>query len=186
MCVCVCDSNLSKTGDFGKSLKEIWYIKIIAVELNVDAAAGSIKNTADIKDSLPRLLSGTFCFVSRFLPDFMLEEIEELTLELRSFTQGGHCDGGNLHSKQRPCPCIKGSCIPYSQTDCEPCLYMAGRNGQQCAQPQNGCALLCLDHIEICHVARVMSRVSCPSQTCVHPAPSCASFLNSICADAIS
>lgn len=53
-------------------------------------------------------------------------------------------------------------------------LYVAGRNGQECAQLQNGCALVCLDHIEIYHVARAMSGVSCSSQTRVHPAPSCA------------
>lgn len=47
---------------------------------------GTLKKTTDIKDSLPRLLSGTFCFVSCFLPDFMLEE---MTLEIRSFMQGG-------------------------------------------------------------------------------------------------
>lgn len=136
---------------------------------------GTLKNTADTKDSLPRLCLGTFCFVSCFLPDFMLEEIEEMTLAIRSFMQGGHCSGGGgTPTLQAEALLLYQRFLHPSFTDRLRTLYIAGRNWQTCAQLQNGCALVCLDHIESYRVARVMSRVSCPSQTRVHPAPSCA------------
>lgn len=131
---------------------------------------GTLKKTTDIKDSLPRLLSGTFCFVSCFLPDFMLEE---MTLEIRSFMQGvAIVEGGS--TLQAEALLLYQRFLHPLFTDRLRTLYIAGRNRQECAQLQNGCALVCLNHIEICYVARVMSRVSCSSQTRVHPAPSCA------------